>query len=201
MPMTRLTALLALGLLAACAQPSRMSEMVVTVSPGEQLVSQSAPALAQAVTIGTVEGGSGTIAIGMSQVDNDALRGALEASLVAHRLYASPAQARYRLSANLQELRQPFMGFDMTVTSSILWTLADAASGATAWQDLVVTPHTARFSEALIAVERLRLANEGAIKVNLTEMLRRLARFSPGAPVAPVAPTPTTPAPTTPPSS
>ncbi len=188
MPVTRLIAVLALGLLAACSQPARVNEMAVFTTGGEALASERAPALAQAVTIGTIEGGSITTGVNPSQVDNEALRGALELTMVSHRIYAAPSQARYRLSGILQELRQPFFAFDMTVTSNILWTMVEAASGTAVWQDLVVTPHTARLGEALLGVERLRVANEGSIKANLTELMRRLANFRPGAPVAPTAP-------------
>ncbi len=53
-------------------------------------------------------------------------------------------------------------GFDMTVTSTVTYTLIERASGKTVWQKSVDAPFTAKTSDAFVGTERLRLANEGS---------------------------------------
>jgi hypothetical protein len=49
----------------------------------------------------------------------------------------------------------------------------------------VVTPYTANFGDALVAVERLRLANEGAMRENIKEIISRIITASePGGPLS-----------------
>jgi hypothetical protein len=81
--------------------------------------------------------------------------------------------ARFNLAAQLVQLKQPMMGFDMTVTATVKYTLTDMA-GNTVWTKDIVTPYTARMSDAFMGVKRLQLANEGAIKANITQLVTDL---------------------------
>ena len=44
----------------------------------------------------------------------------------------------------------------------------------TVWAKTITTPYTANFSDSFLAVERLKMANEGAIRANLTQMVNDL---------------------------
>lgn len=81
------------------------------------------------------------------------------------------------LTADLMKLEQPFVGLDMTVTSSVRYVVIERSSGRTVFDSTVTTPYTARFSDALIALERLKLANEGAIRTNIGELLSQLMQL------------------------
>ncbi|MDX2103444.1 MAG: hypothetical protein SF002_13005 [Alphaproteobacteria bacterium] len=188
-----LMALCVLGLMTACAQPAREAGMVIGPVAESARLATTVPALSSAVAVGQISGGSATNPMGMSQVDDATIRGALRASMTVHGILSNDPNARYQIAGHLNELQQPFFGVDVTVTSNILWTLLDRISGAVVFREQVVTPYTARFSDAFVGVERLRLANEGAIKANLTKLFERLA-------VQPLTPqTPTvTPAPAAP---
>jgi hypothetical protein len=60
------------------------------------------------------------------------------------------------------------------VTPTVDYTIVDAA-GATVLSERVVSPFTAQFSDSFLAVERLRLANEGAIRENIRQFLALLS--------------------------
>jgi hypothetical protein len=70
----------------------------------------------------------------------------------------------------LVSVDQPLVGFDMTVTTTVTYTLLDPA-GNQVWSKSVSAPHTATVSDAFLGVERLRLANEGSAKENIRRAL------------------------------
>ncbi len=74
------------------------------------------------------------------------------------------------------EVDQPFIGFDLTVTSSVHYIVTESASNAFAFDETITAAHTATVSDAFVAVERLRLANEGPIKENIRVFIDKLLR-------------------------
>ena len=65
----------------------------------------------------------------------------------------------------------------MTVTSTVIYRITNAA-GEHICDEIITTPCTAHLSDALPAVERLRLANEGSIKANIQRFIGSLIRKS-----------------------
>lgn len=172
--MRSVVAMLVLCALAACAQPARVTQMVVpnVMAP----VVAANPSLQGALAVGEVTGGQETNPLWTSQVNNPEFKEALEQSLQANAVLAPNAgNARYTVSAQLRELKQPLVGFDLTVTSRIGYRVVERASNTPVFDEEITTPFTAEFGSSFVAVERLRLANEGAIR----ESIRRfLARFT-----------------------
>jgi hypothetical protein len=52
--------------------------------------------------------------------------------------------------------------------------LVDRASGRTTYEEKIATPHTATIGDAFLGFERLRLANEGAMRANISRLIERL---------------------------
>lgn len=154
-------------LLAGCAQPARVDQMsaMPTIS-----LPPSSP-LQHAIDVNSVTGGTSTNPLWMSKVDNAQFQSALQASLGAAGMLAT-GPARYHLDAKLTSLRQPLMGFDMTVFSAVHYTLTDSAKPV--FDEDVTADFTATVSDAFVGVERLRLANEGSIKKNIQIFLDHL---------------------------
>lgn len=162
-----------LVLLAACAQPARVSQMVApnVMAP----VTASNPELLDSIAIAEVKGGQTTNPMWTSQVDNPEFKEALDRSLAFNGVLASDAvKAKYAVTAELLELKQPLMGFDLTVTSRVKYSLQERGSSSELFGEEITTPYTADFSSSLVAVERLRLANEGAIRESIKNFLTRL---------------------------
>lgn len=182
----------ALSALAACAQPARVSQMAVqnVLAP----VVASNPSLLGSMTVGEVSGGSATNPIWLSKVDNPQFKEALERSLEFNGLLAAAAPAsRFQVSATLIELQQPLIGFSLTVTSRVMYRVVESNGGREVMREELVTPYTAEFSSSLIAVERLRLANEGAIRESIKRFLIRFGEIWSGTSV-PTTPSSTPPA-------
>ncbi len=163
---------LALGLLlSACASGAVPGAMVPPVSQ-ETLVGD-ASRLRQAVAVGTVGGGRETSPLWTSQVSDQAFAQALRQSLATHAMLAINGDL-YRLDATLLELTQPLAGFDMQVTAHVRYRLTRTADGATVLDREIRSPYTAAFSSSYLGVERLRLANEGAVRENIRMLLAAL---------------------------
>ena len=89
---------------------------------------------------------------------------------------------RFMLTAQLLSLDRPFIGIDMTVTASVLYTLTEAVAGKELRVKTITLPYTAKFRDSLIGVERLRLANEGAARTNIQRLVEWLATYKPQTP-------------------
>ena len=74
------------------------------------------------------------------------------------------------------------MGFDLTVHTQVHYTLTDTQTSKPVFDREVNADFTATVSDAFMAVERLRLANEGSIKKNIQTFLDQLIAEFGGAP-------------------
>jgi len=161
--------------LAGCATPARVDQMTVPA------VAQPTPqtAFRHSIAIKDVTGGQETNPLWTSQVSSAEFERALEASLQNAALLAPRQAGKYQLSAQLGRLEQPLIGLNMTVTATVLYQLVERTTAKTVWEKTLVTPYTAKFTDSLLAVERLKLANEGAVKENIARLISDLSTAKP----------------------
>lgn len=168
--------LLAAGLLptlSACVQPVEREAMVAAPAVTPTAMD---PALIGAVALGEVTGGTDSDPIWASEIGAPAFRDALTQSLASRQLLAAgPADARYMLTAHIAEISQPMLGIDMTVGTRVNYTLSDIATGQQPFAESISSEATASMGDALNGDDRRRLAAEGAVSNNISQMLERLA--------------------------
>lgn len=163
------------ALVAGCATPARTDQMTISATAVSGIALPDA--LKGAVAIQDVTGGGETNPLWLSKVGSAEFERALEASMGAVGMLAPVRPAsRFALTADLRKLDQPLVGIDMTVTATVDYALTERASGRTVYKETVATPYTAKFSEAFLAPERLKLANEGAVRANIQRMIESLSR-------------------------
>jgi len=162
-------------ILSGCATGARTGAMTVPVG-GDLIVPDNSP-LHNAFRVGTVDGGSDTNPLWKSNVSDENFRQALEQSLSLQAMIA-PERGRYTVNAKLIELDQPIIGFDMTVTAKVRYTVMMGDAPGAKFDETIETPYTANFSDAFLGVERLRLANEGAIQANIKAFIEKLVAAS-----------------------
>lgn len=162
---------LCVAVLGGCATSA--THQAMTVQP--QAAAVVNPKLKSAIRVDAVNGGKDTNPLWTSQVDNAGFKKALEDSLaIAGYLAPANASAPYTLSAELKELDQPLLGFTFDVKSSVDYKLSGNGSA----KDYPVTATgTATVSDAFVAIERLRIANEKSIQENIKALLKELERF------------------------
>jgi hypothetical protein len=174
--------LLALSL-AGCGTPSQPLPMAVTQVDALQIRSWVPSALKGQVAVAAVRGGEETGRWWGSKVSAVALQQALEESLyaVGMRPVSPEPPARFELQAELLALDQPLVpAMGVTVGTAVRYTLVDTASGKTVYQRRIANTDAAGLGEAVLSPsERLRIANERALRANINLLLRDLVTLAP----------------------
>ena len=164
-----------LATLSGCASSADPGAMTLATPAG----ARPFPAkLEHAMCVRTVTGGEKTNPLWLSKVDNDGFRTALSSSLAGAGLDAPAANCAYPIDANLVGLSQPLAAFDMTVTSHVNYKVFDS-SGQPLVLATIDAPYTAKFVDSPVAVERLKEANEGAIRESIERIFDRLRDSNP----------------------
>ena len=168
--MKKIVAIFSVVLLAGCATPAAVEQMAVSLP-----ITQTNPALKNSVAVAEVTGGRDTNPMWTSHVSSDAFRRALEQSLESAGMFSKIiAGSKYQLTADLTRLDQPMIGFDMTVGSSVRYSLIETQSRKEVYARVIQISYTAKMSDAFIGSQRLKLANEGSVKANIEAFIKDL---------------------------
>lgn len=167
-----LLSLAAAVVLSGCAAPARIDKMTAVASTQQR----TAPTpLRSNVAVRDVTGGKETNGMGASNIGNSEFEQALEASLRDAGLLSAGKQAgKYTLIAHMEDVIQPMFGASMTVTVTVSYSLVERATGKEVLNRRVSLPYTAAWDAAFVGVERVRIANEGAVKANITKLIEEL---------------------------
>ena len=131
------------------------------------------PKFTRSINVQSVGGGQATNPLWTSQISSGAFKTSLENALKA-RGYLDTGGPQ-QLTATLLDLKQPFAGTDLTVTSKIRYQLT-GQNGEVLFDQTISASYTAAFGDSLLAVERLRLANEGSARTNVRMFIEALDR-------------------------
>ena len=156
-----------------CASPAQVDNMRVDHSVNMNFDKS----LADSIKIDDVEGGEETNPMWTSEVGNKEFKAALNASLKSQGLLSETNKSGYELTATLVESDQPLFGADFEVTLSIRYILIEMKNDKVIFNKVIKTPYTATMGDSLLGVKRLRLANEGSAKKNITELLNILSKL------------------------
>jgi hypothetical protein len=164
--------MLLLAGLGACASPASYTSMIPELASAD-LGPGPAPSYRGAITVAPVSIGNDTSAPWRSQIGSAEFQEALVRTLMLANL-ANTQNGRFRLEATLLRLERPYAGFAMTVTASVAHRLTDTASGAVVYQDTRTSIGTASLNDAVLNVNRLRIADERALRANLRKLIEDL---------------------------
>lgn len=160
-------------LFVGCASASKFENMAVRDTLYRDEVRSSA--FKKTLSVKKVAGGKETNPLWASQVSNEAFQSALESSMNINDLLAeNENEAKFDLYTTLQKLDQPLFGLDLTVTSEVNYRVTDKKSKDTIMDENISASYTATFSDSMIGIQRLRLANEGAVRENIRLFIVRL---------------------------
>ncbi len=133
------------------------------------------------VSINESIGGKETNPLWTSQISNKAFTEALNNALAQSGVFQSVIKggdADYILDVTMLEYDQPWLGADIDIRMKTKWELADAKTLVPVWSETFETTYKAKLTDALIAAERLQKANEGSVRTNIKEGIRRLSILS-----------------------
>ncbi len=174
LPSRRLLAALSLVCVGACAPPASYSAMVAGAPSGQG----PAPVYRNAITVGSVTLGRDAGTPWTSAVGADQVQQALVQTLAAAGL-GQPANGRFRLDGQLLTLSRPYAGFAMTVTAAIAWRLTDTTNGAVVYGRTLQGLGTATLDDAVDNNNRLRIADQRAVRANLQQLVQDLYALEP----------------------
>jgi len=158
--------------LVGCATPA--SQQAMTIGPSD-VPAKLNTNLKNSLSVTGVTGGKDTSPLWTSQVDNTGFKNALEQSLLAIGYLATTSgTSKMKVEAELVELNQPLIGITLDVKSIVNYKV----SSQNEMRVFPITANgTATFSEAPIASERLRIANEKSIKENIKQFIQKISDF------------------------
>lgn len=160
-------------ILTACASPARVEKMAIPSDDAASKYSGDTP-LKDNITVYSVTGGESTNPMWTSEIASDDFKKALVMSLeIAKLLSKDNKNGKYFLDAKMIEVDQPIFGASLTVTSTIKYTLTDR-NNKIILDETIETPYTATMGDAFLAVERLKLANEGSAQTNIAGLIQKL---------------------------
>ncbi|MDR7333121.1 hypothetical protein [Roseateles asaccharophilus] len=175
-------ALLVLNL-AGCGTPAKPLPMVVAPVDALQLRGWVPDALKAQVAVAPVRGGGETGRWWGSLVSAGVLQHALEESLhaVGMRALMPEPVPRFELQAHLVLLEQPTVPpLAATVGVAVQYTLTEKASGRVVYQRRIYNQEEAGLTDALVSPpDRVRIANERAVRANINLLLRDLVTLRP----------------------
>ena len=175
-------ALLVLNL-AGCGTPAKPLPMVVTPADALQMRSWVPDALKAQVAVAPVRGGADTGRWWGSLVSAGVLQHALEESLhaVGMRSLAPEPAPRFELQAHLVLLEQPTVPpLGATVGVAVQYTLTEKASGRVVYQRRIYNQEESGLTDAIVSPpDRVRIANERAVRANIQLLLRDLVTLRP----------------------
>ncbi|MBU6418558.1 MAG: hypothetical protein KGQ79_02385 [Proteobacteria bacterium] len=155
---------------------------MIATSPGA--MAPTPAVLRNAIAIGAVSGGSNTNPLWMSEVSDSNFHDALQESLANQSMLAA-GNARYTLDVLLVSLQQPYISLNTTVTADVRYTLHRGNGTQVVYSTELSTPYTASVLKTPIGFMRLQVANEGAMRTNITSLISALrAAAQPGQPLA-----------------
>lgn len=167
-----LTFSLAIG---GCASATKPEAMIVQTPDGVEYNT-----ISETVHVIT-EGGMETSSVGASQISNADFQLAIVESIKKSRLFLDIAEntseASYILYASIIDVEQPTMGFSMTVSIEVAWSLSRVEDKKPVWRSSHQSTYTASAGAAFAGVTRLRLATEGAAKENIEWALKSISQL------------------------
>jgi hypothetical protein len=129
------------------------------------------PKYRNSIALRSVSGGQAMNVLTVPGVANEPLKAALENTLGANGYLARTGAPKYYLDAEIRNLDQPLIGLDLDATADVTYKLSGGGPEMT--YPIRTTGH-ATFSDSPIAADRMRIANERAMRQNIERFLLAL---------------------------
>jgi hypothetical protein len=170
--MKRVIVLLFTLYLCGCAFPATKEGMIVTDYSAPKQVGEK-------IFVKESTGGSITLPFWKSNISNDNFSEAVKESLLNSKAFSAQSinwGDDWGLEIEIIDVDQPILGFELTVTTNIKYSLY--LKGKKVHETTILEHGTAAFSESFIGIQRLRIANEYSAKANIKKFIAELPAFT-----------------------
>lgn len=133
------------------------------------------------VSISESIGGRETNPLWSSQVSSSAFTEALSNALAQSGVFQAVIKggdADYILDVTILDYDQPWIGANFDISMKTKWELADSKTLVPVWSETFETTYRSKLTDAFFGAERLQKANEGSVRTNIKEGIRRLSMLN-----------------------
>jgi hypothetical protein len=130
----------------------------------------------QAISVTEVHGGHTINPLLASEISNANFKAALTKSLQNAQLYQKITPGKYSLKATILRFERPLVGLDFKSSLTVNYKLYTANKEKPLFDKTISSSYIAKVSDSLIGVTRLKIANEGAARENIKQLIRDLYR-------------------------
>jgi hypothetical protein len=159
--------------LIACAEKSVHTQMIPVIESKYNI--QKGSSFYESVDQVIVSGGSATNPMWLSEVDDIEFQKALQMSLKNASIF-SWENGKYIVEAHLINLEQPLIGFTLEVTSNIKYNISDKKTNKSIYNKEIKAIGSASPSDAFVASERLKIANERSVQENIKQFILDISK-------------------------
>lgn len=153
-----------------CAFPATKEGMVVTNYTAPKQTGEK-------IFVKEATGGSMTLPFWTSQIPNDNFTEAVKDSLLISKAFSTLSTNwgdDWGLEIEIRNVDQPFFGLDLTVTTETKYTLY--LKGNKVYETDIRASGTATVGDSVLAIARLRMANEKSAQANVREFIAELSK-------------------------
>lgn len=161
-----------IGGVSGCASPAKSTGMIAS----DVKIQKQHPHSVKIV----VEGGNSTDPLGFCPVSNEAFAEAVANSITGLKLFSeitNDSGVDYLLNIQVFSIEQQPIGFNMTTHVEVGWSLIDVVTGKRVMRKTINSSYTATVGKAFAGVTRIRLATEGAVRKNIEDGIREMAKL------------------------
>jgi hypothetical protein len=115
-----------------------------------------------------------------SKINDTNFYEALTLSLIRSGLFANVNTENlrdYSLTAAILNQDQPVMGLNMTVSMVVGYTLTRISDQTVVMKETIPSTYTAKMGDAFVGMTRVKKANEGAVRENISQFLQKLSKL------------------------
>lgn len=162
--------------LTGCASAPTATARGMTVTPNDIVMTTAPAKLSRSVV---VDDARNTTATNASKIDDTKFKEALVSSLERTGLLGGATEARYKISATILEVDQPWSfiwGWApvVTVTSKIRYRVVDVKTDAVVLDEEVIAADKAHLRDALVGGRRAAIATERSARKSIATLIEKL---------------------------
>lgn len=130
----------------------------------------------QGITVNEVKGGHTVNPLLLSEISNQNFKEALEKSLQKAGLYQNTKPGAYSLTATILRFERPMIGLDFKSSLMVNYKIYENSTKKPVFDKTIKSAYVAKMSDSFVGSIRLKMANEGAARENIKQLINSLYR-------------------------
>ena len=123
-----------------------------------------------------VEGKSNVRVSGSNEqiIKNEDLKLAVESAVLSSQLFSGVGR-NLNVSVSVLSIKNPMFGLDLTAETRVRWQIFNADSKEEIFNSVISSSHTSTVGDSLVAAQRLKMANQEALRKNIEMALKAIS--------------------------